>query len=461
MAQLFRNHCLNLLRKHPFVFASKINPNLTGNLIKRNIQTTLALEKLITFNLSDIGEGIHEVTVKEWFVEEGQVVNQFDNICEVQSDKASVTITSRYDGKVNKLYYSIDDIALVGKPLVDFEVEDDDKLDELSDSESSAYSSDSDSEVIRGRKILTTPSVRKIAKENNIDLLKVHGTGKHGRILKGDLLEYLNLIPKGTQKPHPTLKETPIDEFLIPPPLTHRTVASPLEHKVVPLRGVPKVMFKSMTEALKIPHFMYSEELDMTKLIQVRNDCKPQALARGIKLSYMPFFIKAASVSLHKYPILNSSIDIEHESIIYKPYHNISVAMHTAMGLVVPNIKDVHHKSIMQIAQDLNILHEKGLKGHLTPEDFSHGTFTLSNIGNFGGTVLTPVIMSPQVCIGALGRIRVLPRFGPNGEVIKASIMNVSFSGDHRVIDGTTMASFTNLWKSYLENPNLFMLDGH
>lgn len=279
--------------------------------------------------------------------------------------------------------------------------------------------------------------------------------------MKGDLLEYLNLIPKGTQKPHPTLKETPIDEFLIPPPLTHRTVASPLEHKVVPLKGVPKVMFKSMTEALKIPHFMYSEEIEVSKLIQVRNDCKEQALARGIRLSYMPFFIKAASICLHKYPILNSSIDVEHESIIYKPYHNISVAMHTNMGLVVPNIKDVHHKSIMQIAQDLNKLHEKGLKGQLTPEDFSHGTFTLSNIGNFGGTVLTPVIMSPQVCIGALGRIRLLPRFGPNGEVIKTNIMNVSFSGDHRVVDGVSISSFVSLWKSYLENPNLFMLDGH
>lgn len=388
-------------------------------------------------------------------------MNQFDNICEVQSDKASVTITSRYDGKVSKLYYSIDDIALVGKPLVDFEVEDDEKtLSEESDSES-AYSSDSDSEALKYRKTLTTPSVRRIAKENNIDLAKVHGTGKQGRILKGDVLEYLNLIPKGTQKPHPTLKETPIDEFLIPPALTHRTVVSPLEHKIVPMKGVPKVMFKTMTEALKIPHFMYSEDIDMTKLIQVRNDCKDQALARGIKLSYMPFFIKAASVALHKYPILNSSIDVEHESIIYKPYHNISVAMHTAMGLVVPNIKNVHDKSILEIAQDLNKLHEKGLKGVLTPEDFSHGTFTLSNIGNFGGTCLTPVIMSPQVCIGALGRIRALPRFGPRGEIVQAHIMNVSFSGDHRVIDGVTMASFVNLWKLYLESPNLFMLDGH
>jgi 2-oxoisovalerate dehydrogenase E2 component (dihydrolipoyl transacylase) len=437
--------------------------------------------------LSDIGEGIHEVTVKEWyvkqlsafisnfsfllilflhtqnrFVEEGQVVNQFDNICEVQSDKASVTITSRYDGKITKLYYSVDDIALVGKPLVDFDVEDEERVDSESDTESSSSSSssDSESELFRGKRVLTTPSVRKIAKENNVDLSKVRGTGRHGRILKGDVLEFLNLIPKGTQKPHPSLKDTPLDEFLMPPTLAHRTVISPLEHKIVPLKGVPKVMFKSMTEALKIPHFMYSEDVDMTKMIQVKNDVKAEADARGMKITYMPYMIKAASICLHKYPILNSSIDVEHESIIYKPYHNISVAIHTPMGLVVPNIKNVHEKSISQIAQDLNKLQERGLKNQLTPEDFSHGTFTLSNIGNIGGTVLTPVIMPPQVCIGALGRINVKPRFGPNGELIKAHIMNVSFSGDHRIIDGVTMSSFANLWKSYLEKPNLFTLDG-
>lgn len=193
-------------------------------------------------------------------------------IFQVQSDKASVTITSRYDGKILKLHYSVDDIALVGKPLLDFEVEDEEKIDEEgSDSESStSSSSDSDSEagkIIAGKKklIFTTPSVRRIAKENNVDLTKVHATGQGNRILKGDVLEYLNLIPKGTQKPHPTLRAPKVDDYLTPPPLTQRTTTSPLEHKIVPLKGVPKVMFKSMTEALKIPHFMYSEDIDMTK----------------------------------------------------------------------------------------------------------------------------------------------------------------------------------------------------
>lgn len=437
--------------------------------LRRNLQTTLALQKLVTFNLSDIGEGIHEVSVKEWFVEPGQVVAQFDNICEVQSDKASVTITSRYDGRILKLHHSVDDIALVGKPLVDFDVDDDEEEGDgsgsssssSSDSESGSSSSSSDDEA-DAKKVLTTPSVRRIAKEHDVDLSKVRATGRGHRILKGDVMEYLNMIPKGTQKPHATLKkQKEKSEFEVPPTLAKRTVVSPLVHKVVALKGVPKVMYKSMTEALKIPHFSYSEEVDMSKLVSVRDEIKVEAQSRGIKLTYMPFFIKAASVALHKYPILNSSFDVENESIVYKPYHNISIAIHTPLGLVVPNIKSVHSKSILEISNDLMSIHERGIKGALTPDDFSDGTFTLSNIGVIGGTYTHPVIMPPQVCIGAIGKINILPRFGKNDEIIKAHIMNVSFSADHRVIDGVTISSFVNLWKQYLENPNLYLLDGH
>ena len=405
------------------------------------------------------------MVVKEWFVEEGQTVSQFDNICEVQSDKASVTITSRYDGRIMKLHHSIDDIALVGKALVDFDIDDDEENDSSS---SSSSSSDDEGPALTKEardeanlKVLTTPSVRRLAKENNVDLSKVHPTGKGNRIVKGDVLEYLNMIPKGTQKPHPTLKQKEKSEFEVPPPLTTRTVISPLEHKIVPLKGVPKVMFKSMTEALKIPHFSYSEDIDMTKLVSVRDEVKLEANSRGIKITYMPFFIKGLSVCLHKYPILNSSLDVEKESIIYKPYHNISIAIHTPMGLVVPNIKNVHQKSILEISNDLMSLHERGIKGALTPEDFSDGTFTISNIGVIRGTYTHPVIMTPQVCIGAIGKINIVPRFDKEGNIVKAHIMNVSFSADHRIIDGVTMSSFVNLWKQYLENPNLFLLDGH
>lgn len=319
--------------------------------------------------------------VKEWFVKEGDTIEQFDNVCEVQSDKASVTITSRFDGKIVKLYHKVDDIALVGKPLADFDVI------EENDESSSSSSSSSDEEVsskpetpqsvpttvadeIPKHKVLATPSVRRIAMEQKIDLTKVPATGRNGRVLKGDVLEYLNLIPAGTQKSHPTL-------LTVPPKLSAPTPAD----RVEPLKGVARAMVKTMTDALRIPHFAYCDEIEMNNLIKVRNILKEEAIKHGVKLTFMPFMIKAASLALSEYPILNASFDETNLSIVYKGAHNIGVAIASPQGLVVPNIKNVQNKSILQIAKDLNALQEKGQKGTLSPDDYANGTFSLSNIG--------------------------------------------------------------------------------
>ncbi|XP_053686129.1 lipoamide acyltransferase component of branched-chain alpha-keto acid dehydrogenase complex, mitochondrial [Sabethes cyaneus] len=435
--------------------------------LSARMHTSSQLAKLVSFNLSDIGEGIREVTVKEWYVKEGDTVEQFDNLCEVQSDKASVTITSRYEGKIVKLHKQVDQIALVGSPLLDFDVEDE------ADSESSSSSSESDEEVLEqgqqamvaaghgqtmvaltsSGKVLATPAVRRIAMEHKVDLHKVKPTGRNGRVLKGDVLEYLNIIPAGTVKPHPTLLSAQ-------PPATARLVdedKTPAE-TVVPLKGVAKIMVKSMTECLKIPHFAYSDEIDVSKLVKIQKSLKEEALAQGVKLTFTPFFVKAASNALKQFPILNSSFDEANESLIYKSYHNISIAMHTPQGLVVPNVKNVERKSILEIAVDINALQERGMNGTLKPSDFANGTFSLSNIGMVGGTYTHPCILAPQVAIGAIGQTRLLPRFDANGNVIAANIMTVSWSADHRVIDGVTMASFSNAWKKWLENPHLFLL---
>lgn len=463
-ATLVRQHLLGgSNRRRPVIYAQ-------GSAAQRSLYTSAMLERTVSFHLSDIGEGIREVTVKEWYVKVGDVVEQFDNLCEVQSDKASVTITSRYDGKIVKLHHDVDEIALVGKPLLDFDVAD--EAEDESGSSSSSDSSDDESKpaaavVAAGEKgatavepssgkVLATPAVRRIAMENKVDLAKVTATGRNGRVLKGDLLEYLEVIPKGTVKPHPTLaKGQPAQK-----PST--TAPAPIDLKqaetVLPLKGVAKAMVKTMTEALKIPHFAYCDEVDVSKLVAVREQLKEEATSRGIKLTYMPFFLKAASNALFQYPILNSSFDEANESVILKAYHNISVAMQTPQGLVVPNVKHIEQKSILQIATELNALQERGAKGALTPNDFANGTFALSNIGIIGGTYTHPVVMTPQVAIGGLGQTRVLPRFNENGQVVPAHIMVVSWTADHRVIDGVTMASFSNLWKRYLENPNLLML---
>lgn len=460
--------------------------------------TTAQLQKLVDFNLSDIGEGIREVVIKEWFVKEGDVVEQFDNLCEVQSDKASVTITSRYDGKIAKLYRNIDEIALVGQALVAFDVIDDEpEADKLTASlksptpaaeklqaphietsstishESTAQHTNDEQrpninnqttavniESQNQRRItIATPAVRRIAIENNVDLKQVTPTGKLGRVLKSDVLEYLNIVPSTIEENNPipvVIKSQPITEQR-KPLITPKNV--PIgEDRVEKLKGIRKMMLKSMTETLKIPHFAYSDEIDVTKLVQLRQVLKTETETLGIKLTFMPFFIKAASFALAQYPILNSTFNAENETIVYKAAHNISVAMATPDGLVVPNIKNCQLKTIVEIASELQQLQAKGLKGQLTPDDFANGTFSLSNIGVVGGTYTHPCILAPQVSIGAIGTTKLVPRFGENDEIVKAHVVCVSWSADHRVIDGVTMASFSNAWKKYVENPAYFIL---
>lgn len=243
-------------------------------------------------------------------------------------------------------------------------------------------------------------------------------------------------------------------------------------------------MIKSMNESLKIPHFGYSDEISMNALHTLRNSLKPFAESQGVKLSYMPIMIKAASIALMEYPIINSSLSEDEKEIVYHNAHNIGVAMDTPRGLVVPNIKvrkkkpyneytsssnpksnttpthfqSVQTLSVIDIARELQRLQLDGQTGSGIKEaDLKGSTFTLSNIGAIGGTYMSPVISKPQVAIGALGKIQTLPRFDSNGEVVAAKIMEVSWAGDHRTVDGATMARFSNLWKDMLENPSLLM----
>ncbi|XP_052447150.1 lipoamide acyltransferase component of branched-chain alpha-keto acid dehydrogenase complex, mitochondrial [Carassius gibelio] len=438
----------------------------------------VAARPIMQFKLSDIGEGIMEVTVKEWYVKEGDKVSQFDSICEVQSDKASVTITSRYDGVIRKLYYDVDAIALVGKPLVDIETDGGQVKGPQEDVvETPAVSQEEHThQEIKGHKTQATPAVRRLAMENNIKLSEVVATGKDGRILKEDILNFIAkqtgaiLPPASYQeiRPPPPAAAVPSapaakpKEKMTPPSAPTPAIPKPVftgKDHTEPIKGFQKAMVKTMSAALKIPHFGYKDEVDLSQLVRLRSELKGLAESRGVKLSYMPFFIKAASLGLLHFPILNSSLDENCTNITYKAAHNIGLAMDTNQGLLVPNVKNVQMLSIFEIAVELNRLQTLGLAGQLGTPDLTGGTFTLSNIGSIGGTYAKPVILPPEVAIGALGKIQVLPRFNHKGEVVKAHVMNVSWSADHRIIDGATMSRFSNLWRSYLENPASMVLD--
>ena len=305
---------------------------------------------MVQFKLSDIGEGIAEVSIKEWYVSVGQAVNQFDSICEVQSDKASVTITSKFDGVIKKIHYDVDDVARVGQPLVDIEVQSEegssgDLVDEIDDQDAAAQSHAARPQSYK--KTLATPAVRRLAIENNVDISLISGSGKDGRVMKEDILSFLESAKQ--RKAHP--QAAPAGEE-VPHAIPSQPVAPPLvpssSDRVVPMSDITKAMFKSMAKSLEIPHLGLSDDVVADRLLQL----KPLLKEQGMTL--LPVFLKAASLALLDFPILNACIaDSSRHELLMKADHNIGFAMDTPAGLLVPNVKRVQDKSILQISQEI------------------------------------------------------------------------------------------------------------
>jgi len=449
----------------PFVYYKKLVHR--SELCFNYIHTSRILERTIRFDLSDIGEGIAEVQIKDWHVKVGDPIDEFDELCSVQSDKASVTITSRYTGTIKKLYHSIDDIAKVGQPLVDIEVEEkiinppeistaipthfQDGTININGAEiQSSINNVPVNTSVSQQKILTAPSVRRIIREHNLDTSKIpSGSGKGGRILKEDILKIL----ENTGKEITDLNK-----------VSKAIQQSSTAERIVPIRGYTRTMIKTMSEALKIPHFGYSDEFVVDKLMDVKSQlngafsCQNKIVRE--RLSYMPIIIKATSLALNEFPILNSRIGDSMETLIYISSHNISLAMDTPDGLVVPNIKNCQEKTIWEIAIELSRLVALARDQRLLGTDLQGGTFSLSNIGALnGGTYANPIIFPPQVAIGALGKIREVPRFDSSGNLVPVRIMHFSWAADHRVIDGATVARFSNRLKQFIEEPVLMLAE--
>ncbi|PTB39618.1 uncharacterized protein TrAFT101_007604 [Trichoderma asperellum] len=446
--------------------------------------------------LADIGEGIVECEVIQWFVEPGAHVEEFSPLCEVQSDKASVEITSRFSGVVKKLYYETGEMAKVGKPFVDIDIDggaEDAGAPQAAEPSKDASApapepSRSEQTVIdtpaqggsqgpkpKGKAAgLATPAVRHLSKELNIDILDIDGTGKDGRVLKEDIYKFVQQRDASASAPassqsasalpqQPASSQQPFG--LAPLPNGQPTVQTETR---VQLTNTQQQMFKTMTRSLNIPHFLYSDEVDFTDLVNLRSRLNkvlsqtPAAPGQAAKLSYLPFIIKAVSMALYQFPILNSRVEIDpatnKPSLIMRSQHNIGVAMDTPQGLLVPVIKDVGSRNILSIASELTRLQNLAVQGKLTPNDFSGGTITVSNIGNIGGTYLSPVIVEREVAILGIGRMRAVPAFDENDNVVKKHVTNFSWSADHRVVDGATMARAAEVIRRVVEEPDVMVM---
>lgn len=306
---------------------------------------------------------------------------------------------------------------------------------------------------------LATPAVRRISRELGVRIEDVAGTGKDGRVLKEDVARF---VEEGAAVPGPAHRTVP----------TAPAAPTALEEPV-PLTAVQHQMFKVMTQSLTIPHFLYSDEVVLDELMRIRGclnrtltqasptSSTPAAVAVVSKLTYMPFFIKALSVALAEYPLLNSRLDLSQArpQLIRRPQHNIGVAMDTPAGLLVPNIKNVRGLSIVEIAGELQRLQLAGAAGKISPADLCGGTVTLSNIGNIGGTVTAPVIVPGEVAILGIGRARTVPGFGADGRaVVPRTVVNFSWSADHRVVDGATMARMAALVRDLVQEPEKLLV---
>jgi 2-oxoisovalerate dehydrogenase E2 component (dihydrolipoyl transacylase) len=411
------------------------------------------------FILPDIGEGIVECELVEWLVKEGDVIVEDQPIADVMTDKALVQIPAMHNGTVTKLYYAKGEIAKVHAPL--FEIE---KLSAggskptaviveqavapvktstcaVANKVAVANTETVAQKVVNG-KAVASPAVRRVARELNVNLHEIPGSGKKGRIFKEDVVSFTNA---------PVVAPASVSEVA--------PAAQIGGTRVEAIRGIKAVMAKAMVKSVStIPHFTYCEEIDMTNLMALRSGMKEAYAKQDIKLTMMPFFMKSISLALKEFPIVNTQVNDDCTEITYFDDHNIGMAVDSKVGLLVPNVKQVQTKSIVDVAKDIMRLTDSARSGRVPAEDLKGGTITISNIGAIGGTVATPIINKPESAIVALGKLQKLPRFNDKGEVEARYIMQVSWSGDHRIIDGGSIARFCNLWKSFLEEPSNMLM---
>ncbi|MGM0831238.1 MAG: 2-oxo acid dehydrogenase subunit E2 [Pseudomonadota bacterium] len=409
------------------------------------------------FMLPDIGEGIVECEVVEWRVAEGDRIEEDQPIVEVMTDKALVEITAPEAGVVTKLYVAQGQIAKVHAPLYAYQAENDTQEAGTSDqanepqtpetvtvdsspkvSEPTTVATSTSTTWTSAGKVPASPAVRRLVREHQLELSAIAGSGKDGRVLKEDVLAHLNQPSKAPAQASSQVTQPP---------------------RVEPLRGVRAVMAKRMVEAASsIPHFHYGEEIDVTDLLALRERLKPRVEALGERLTLMPFFMKAMALAVNETPIINAQLNAEANELHYFEQCNIGMAVDSKAGLLVPNVKSVERLTLLEIAREVGRLTIAAREGRVDQADLKGGTISISNIGALGGTYAAPIINAPEAAIVAIGKTQWLPRFDEQGEVQRRAIMTITWAGDHRFIDGGTIARFCNAWKGYLEAPETMLL---
>jgi pyruvate dehydrogenase E2 component (dihydrolipoamide acetyltransferase) len=419
----------------------------------------------IDFKLPELGENVESGDIVNVLVHEGDVIAANDGVLEMETDKAVVEIPCPYGGKIAKIHVNKGQTVKVGQTLLTVEIEAEAPAP-TPPGATAGLSSSAAQPTDSGRSgaamiespavaniIPAGPAARRVARELGVDLRQVTGSGTRGRITPEDV----KTAAETPQAPGATagLSSSAIQR-VIPPGEPGSDVWGQIRREKMPKirRTIAAQMAKS---ASIIPHVTNFDDADITDLEHLRKNIPQGYIGAGVKLTVMPFVLKAVAMALQQHPVLNASLDDEKEEVIYKQYINIGVAVDTPRGLIVPALRKIDRLSIPQIAQQLNILSQKVRSVAFSVDDLRGGTFTISNLGAVGGTYSTPIINHPEVAILLLGRSRWMPVI--RDEKIENRLMlPLSLSFDHRVVDGATAGRFLNDVIDLLQNPGKLLL---
>lgn len=419
------------------------------------------------FKFADIGEGIHEGVILEWKYKVGDTIEEGETLVIIETDKVNAEIPSPVTGVITKLGPNEGKTVHVGETLAvineggeEVETATPEPIAEGEEANSAGVVGEIEvgNEVISTSeehqpesnettktRVLATPVARKLAKDLDVDISTVKGSGPNGRVMKADIHAVKETMKSVPTTSKPVKVDVPVPTFN--QERTHREKISKLRKTISENMTLSKTL---------IPHTTIMDEVIVSELVEFRSSQKEMAKEQGISLTYMPFIIKALSSTLKEFPIFNSSFDHINDEIIYKHYMNIGIAVDTKDGLIVPNIKDANTKSIFELANELTTLKEKAENKKITLDDLRDGTISITNYGVFDATFGAPVIKYPEVAIIGIGKIAKKP-IVENDEIVIKHVLPLSFSIDHRVIDGGDAGRFLRTFKGYLKDP-LFLL---
>jgi pyruvate/2-oxoglutarate dehydrogenase complex dihydrolipoamide acyltransferase (E2) component len=427
------------------------------------------------FRLPDLGEGMQEAEIRRWLVKPGDTVKLDQPMVEVETDKAVVEIPSPLAGQIKELCVPEGARAKLGDALVLFDTPApahqsaarSSSTTTVSVSASAVTSStatvSANADTTIRRRVLAAPAVRKRAFELNIDLEQVPSTQPNGRVTMEDLQVYLERKERRqregttptTTSAQPELAST---NGATTPTTTPALVSGATEERQ-PLTGLRRRIAEHMEHSWRtIPHAVAFDELDGTALVALRQQLMPLAEQRGVRLTYMPLLVKLLIPVLKEFPIFNASLDEEKREIVYKRFYHIGIATDSPEGLLVPVLRDADHLTIIQIAQQLEHLVSGAQQRSLSLQEVSGSTFTLNNIGSFGGSSGAPIINYPEAAILAVGRLQE-KAVVQNGTICARIVMPLALSFDHRLIDGALAGKFLARFKEITERPQQLMLD--